>query len=146
MRSVAILAVCQALFTGLQVYLVSKISTIGKIGIALFYHEYRVFRNGWQTFLLFYGIQLAVILLLYFTRKKSGARLAMIVSSTVIFSALAGLLLTYNDFKFTYSHRLLKERFHLAFYLFWLGIMATGIFFLISTRSPSAQQQGQAEY
>ncbi len=125
----------QAALCWLATYLVSKISTIGKIGIALFYKEYRLLRSGWKTFLLFFGIQLLIILLLYLTQKRSSAKKTILTAAVFIALALIGLATTFNDFHHTYSHRLLKERFHLGFYLFWIGWITSCVFFIIKSRN-----------
>ena len=128
---ITVLVLAQAGLCLLSAYLVSKISTIGKIGIALFYKEYRLLRSGWKTFLLFFGIQLLIILLLHLTQKRSSAKKTIFTASVFIALALIGLLTTFNDFHHTYSHRLLKERFHLGFYLFWIGWIASCVFFIV---------------
>lgn len=127
------LILAQAALCWLSAYLISKISTIGKIGIALFYKEYRLLRSGWKTFLLFFGIQLLIILLLHLTRKRSSAKKTIFTASVFIALALIGLFTTFSDFHQTYSHRLLKERFHLGFYLFWIGWIASCVFFIIES-------------
>jgi hypothetical protein len=120
----------QALFSLLQTYFVLKISLIGKIGIALFYKEYALLRSGWKTFFLFFAIQLAVIAVLYIVSKRSSKRAARTTAYALIAMAVAGLWLNFDDFLHTYSHRLLKERFHLGFYLFWAGWIVSCVFFI----------------
>lgn len=130
-RKIAILVLCQAIFTWLQVYFISKISLIGKIGIAVAYKEYRFLRSPWKTYSLLMGVQLLVIGILMYTRHRLPARKHYLACAIVLVLALLGLWYTYNDFVHNYSHRLLKERFHLGFYLFWIGMIATSIFFFV---------------
>jgi hypothetical protein len=148
MRALGLLVLFHTLSTALQVYLIFKISTIGKIGIALFYHEYRVFRSGPKTFALFFSIQLALVIILFLISKYGSRKLIITSTIVLILTAVAGLIYTYNDFMYTYSHRLLKERFHLGFYLFWIGIIVTAMFFLRKTPSTvtpkSSEQQANA--
>lgn len=132
MSRISILVLCQAILCCIEAYLVSKISFIGKAGIALFYKEYRFLRSGWKTFLLFFIVQLMVILVMYLVKNKLPARIARYTSTGLLVIAVAGLWATYHDFQNTFSHRLLKERFHLGFYLFWLGWIGNCIFFLVS--------------
>lgn len=132
MRRTPILITVQGLLCLLQVYLVSKISLIGKVGIALFYKEYRIFRSGWKTFLLFFGLQLLVIVLLQIMEKRGPAKRTIFTATVIGIIAIVGLLFTFIDFQYTYSHRLLKERFHLGFYLFWLCMMGTCVVYIIS--------------
>lgn len=142
-KKITILVGAQALFTILQVYLISRISLIGKVGISLFYKEYRIFRSPWKTYILFFGIQLTIILLLYFLKNRYSGKITNMAAAVLLAIALFGLLYTYNDFLHTYSHRLLKERFHLGFYLFWTGWISTCVFFLTQRdqKYPQAPRQ-----
>ncbi len=128
---ISILILAQAAQTLLAAYFVSKISLIGKIGIALFYKQYKLLRSGWKTFFLFFGIQLLIIGLLWYTQQKRGPRKTIFTAAVFIALALIGLITTYYDFQYTYSRRLLKERFHLGFYLFWIGWMASCVYFIV---------------
>lgn len=130
MSRISILVTGQAILCCIEAYLVSKISFIGKAGIALFYKEYRFLRSGWKTFLLFFTLQLLVIAGMYLVRKKLPARIARFTATGLLVIAVAGLWATYHDFQHTFSHRLLKERFHLGFYLFWIGWIGSCVFFL----------------
>jgi hypothetical protein len=129
-RRIYLLIAFQALFTLLQTYLISKISLIGKVGIALFYKQYALLRSGWKTFFLFFAIQLAVIAIFYIVGQRSSKKAARLVAYVLIGMALVGLWFTFDDFLHTYSHRLLKERFHLGFYLFWAGWIISCVFFI----------------
>jgi uncharacterized membrane protein YsdA (DUF1294 family) len=132
MPRIPTLIVCQAFLCCIEAYFVSKISFIGKTGITLFYKEYRFLRSGWKTFLLFFILQLFIILILYIVKKKLPAKIMRYTAAVLLLIALAGLWATYYDFQYTFSHRLLKERFHLGFYLFWLGWMGSCVYFLVA--------------
>lgn len=54
-------------------------------------------------------------------------RVAHIIALLV---AVAGLYFTYRDFRTDFSHNLMKERFHLGAYLFWIGWVSISLFFL----------------
>jgi hypothetical protein len=136
-KVIPILIVLQFVFSCLQAYLITKISWIGRIGIRFFYKEYTILRSGWKTAALFFAIQLFIILLLWFIQKKCLPRISYWTGCVLLVLALIGLMLTYNDFQHTYTHRLLKERFHLGFYLFWTGWIISCIYFLIGTRIKS---------
>ncbi len=128
------LVLAQAAQSLLATYFISKISLIGKVGIALFYKQYKLLRSGWKTFFLFFGIQLLIIGLLWYMQQKRGRRKTVYTAAIFMILAIIGLVMTYHDFQYTYSHRLLKERFHLGFYLFWIGWMASCIFFMIANK------------
>ncbi|RYY61803.1 MAG: cytochrome d ubiquinol oxidase subunit II [Chitinophagaceae bacterium] len=130
-KKISILVLCHALFTLVQVFLISKISFIGKIGIALMYKEYKFLRSFPKTYFLLFGVQLLVVGILTYTHRKQPRKNHLIACAVIFALAVLGLWYTYNDFVHNYSHRLLKERFHLGFYLFWLGMMASCIFFAI---------------
>lgn len=143
-KQVAILVAAQALLCVISAYLISKISLIGKIGIALFYKEYKILRSGWKTFLLFFMIQLVIIGVLYLLHHKRSRKATVYTALGIMAAALTGLGFTYNDFLHTYTHRLLKERFHMGFYLFWIGMIASCVFFLVqSALSRQRRQEDQ---
>lgn len=130
----SILIACQAFLCCIEAYLVSKISLVGKVGIALFYKEYGLLRSGWKTFLLFFLVQLALVLLLAYAEKKLPVKKLKLLISALFFTGLIGLWGTFYDFQYTFAHRILKERFHLGFYLFWIGWMSTCVYFLMIIR------------
>lgn len=139
-KQLSILIAFQAALCLLATYLISRISLIGKIGIAFFYKEYRLLRSGWKTFLLFFFLQLLIILLLGFMNKKYSAKRTIYSACVIFIISLVGLFTTYNDFLHTYSHRLLKERFHIGFYLFWIGIMITCVFFIFIAKNKPPEE------
>jgi hypothetical protein len=134
-RRLFLLIVSQLLLCWLETYLISKISLIGKIGIATVYKEYHWLRIFWKTYLILSIFQIAVILTLYMIEKRSAKKITNMISTTLFVAGLAGLVLTFQDFLHDYAHRLLKERFHLGFYIFWLSWMATCAYWLFSNRT-----------
>jgi hypothetical protein len=127
---IVLLTCVQALLCWLDVYLISKISWIGKLGIATVHKEYGLLRSDWKTFLLLFSLQIVLIASLTVVRTKCPRRIAALVISMLLTLGAVGLFLTFRDFIYTYTHRLLKERFHLGFYLFWIGWIGTCVFFL----------------
>jgi len=128
---ISLLVLCQVFLCWLEAYLISKISLIGRVGIATVHQEYKLLRSGWKTFLLLLTIQIAVIFLLNLIQKKYSKKVMTVAASSLLALATLGLFVTFQDFLHTYTHRLLKERFHLGFYLFWLAWIATCTFFLV---------------
>ena len=61
----ALLTCGQAFLCWLDVYLISKISWIGKLGIATVHKEYRLLRSDWKTFLLLFSLQIVLIALVF---------------------------------------------------------------------------------
>jgi hypothetical protein len=134
-RRLLVLTLSQMLLCWYETYLISKISTIGKIGIATTYHQYHWLRVFWLTYTVLTVFQLALILTLYMMGKRSTKKMTNLVNTIFLFAGGLGLVLTFQDFMHTYSHRLLKERFHLGFYIFWLCWIGTCAFFLFSNRT-----------
>jgi hypothetical protein len=122
----------QALLMLLAGWLVSHISWIGRVGINLMYKEYSIFKSWWKTALLFFAIQMVLLFLQNVVHKKYSRSVANIASIVLLTTALIGLFATYSDFNNNFSHRILKEKFHLGFYLFWLGWISTCLYYIFS--------------
>lgn len=133
-RSLPLLVVFQAILMGIAGYLISEISFIGRVGINFFYKEYSIFKSAPKTAILFFVIQLVLIGIQWIMNRRYDRKIANIVSGILLVVALLGLYATYNDFQHTLSHRLLKEKFHLGFYLFWLGWISTCVYFMYGVR------------
>ena len=131
MKKTTLLILLQAILSLIAGFLVSKMSWIGRVGINWFHPEYKIFKFWWKTGLLFFGLQLCVIYVLWIVRKKAIARTSFITSLVFLLIAIVGLYLTYNDFQSTFSHKLMKEKFHLGFYIFWLCWAGTSIRFMV---------------
>ena len=125
------------LLTGLAVvagYLLSKATLIGRTGIALFYKEYRFFKYWWKGALAVLTVWLLLFLLHHFLQKRLARRQAALLHMGGLAIAAIGLYITYRDFRIDFSYRLLGERFHLGFYLFWIGWMMVALFYLFQRK------------
>ena len=114
-----------ALLTG---YMLSAISLVGRIGIGLFYHEYRFLKDWWKGALLVYIIWNILFIVHALLRKRMKPSKYTIVSIISITLALIGLFQSFVDFRHTLSHRWLGEPFHLGVYLFWIVWVAIVIY------------------
>jgi hypothetical protein len=133
------------LLAGLAVlsgYLLSKINIIGRAGIALFYKEYRFFKVWWQGALAVFAIWMFLFWLQGFLQKKLVRSQAALLHIAALVIAVIGLYFTYSDFRNDVSHRVIGERFHLGFYLFWIGWMLISLFYLFRQRH-TAPEAGQ---
>jgi hypothetical protein len=139
-RRLFFLALLQLLLCWYETYLISKISTIGKIGIATAYHQYHWLRIFWLTFTILTLFQLGLIVALYIIGKRATKKMTNLVSTILLVAGGLGLVLTFQDFIHTYGHRLLKERFHLGFYIFWISWIGSCIFFLFTPAPHPAPQ------
>lgn len=128
MKATRFIFLLQVVLSLLSGYLISKMSFIGRLGINLFYSEYTIFKSWWQTALLLFTIQLLIFGVQLFIKKRKGNKLAYRFSLGLLLIALIGLYVTYHDFQHTFSHRLLKEKFHLGFYLFWLTWIGSSLY------------------
>ncbi|ANH80228.1 cytochrome d ubiquinol oxidase subunit II [Niabella ginsenosidivorans] len=120
-----------ALLSGI---LTSGISLIGRIGVNTFYKSYQFFRVWWQAGLVCLLLLLLVTGLLYLIdRKFTGIRRKSILGAFLVIF-LAGLYMTYSNFRTDLAHRWLGERFHLGVYLYWIGFCVADVFFIITAR------------
>lgn len=115
---------------GLAGYLLSKASLVGKIGISVFYQQYRFLKTWWQGGLVLFAVWMLLFFLQQKAQQRCQPRTARLVHFGAILVAGIGLYFTYLDFRNSLSHRWLGERFHLGGYLFWFGWISISLFFL----------------
>ncbi|WP_212895835.1 hypothetical protein [Capnocytophaga canis] len=130
MKNAIILTLFQAISSLVSGILISQMSFLGRVGISLKYREYLVFKTWWKTALLIFAVHLAIILLLYLLRKLIGFWRMKIVVALLFALGVAGVYLTYQDFTTT-MHKVMKQKFHFGFYLFWLNWFITCFYFLL---------------
>lgn len=112
-------------------YFLSKASLVGRIGINLFYKQYKFLKIWWHGALLIFIILVIFMFLQGIIQKKLPVLKARMVHIAMIMLAIIGLYLTFYDFRHTTTHRWLGERFHIGGYLFWLGWICISIFYLL---------------
>lgn len=113
-------------------YLMSKASLAGRIGIGLFYKEYRFLKTWWQGALVVLAVLIILLALLAFLQSRIGAVLFRIVCLVMVLLAIIGFNFTWQDFHHTLTHRMLGGRFQLGAYLFWLGWAVISVFFILN--------------
>lgn len=101
--------------------------------MSLFYREYNFLKTWWKGGLLILAALMALYIAHGMVQKKYPASKAKAIHIGACVIALIGLYFTYNDFRHTLSHRLLGERFHLGVYLFWIGWIITGLYYLANS-------------
>jgi hypothetical protein len=121
------------LLAGVSGYVLSKASFVGRMGITLFYRQYRFLKVWWQAGLLVFTIWM-ILFFLQGMAQRRWSSLAKWLHYAAIAVAVAGLYFTYQDFRNTTSHRWLGERFHLGGYLFWIGWIIISVFYLTGPR------------
>jgi hypothetical protein len=133
-RRYPILVIALALFSLIDGYLLSAISFVGRAGISLFYTQYQFLKSWWKGALLVFIIWIILLVVQSWLGKKVKRATAKIMQIALLIIAIAGLYISYADFRNSLSHRWLGERFHLGVYLFWLGWIAISIFMLLQKK------------
>lgn len=128
MRHIKTLISLQLLLSLVCGVLVSEMSFIGRIGINLFHKNYKLFKYWWKTAILFFILFLLLDLFQFLIKRKSPR--ANLYIFVLLIIGLLGLFASFQDFTTNFSHKLLKEKAHLGFYLFWLTWMGSNIYFL----------------
>ena len=121
-------------------YFLSKIPLVGRL--AMHFEEYAMYRplKVWWKGALFVFVVLLVLLLVQHIMDKwlKHAKLAHLLCLAL---AVGGLIYTYNDFRDDYSHRWMRERFHIGGYLLWIGWVAICLFFLFTSKPEPKKPQ-----
>ncbi|MBV4356210.1 hypothetical protein [Pinibacter aurantiacus] len=141
MKRLLPLSVFLAVLSFIAGFLLSKMSFIGRIGISLFYKEYTFMKTWWKGTLVIFAALFFLMLLQAAVDRKLVKKRANSFHLLALTAAIVGMYFTYRDFQYYYTHRLLKEKFHLGGYLFWIGWAGISLYFLFSKQqSPSANE------
>ncbi|MCT6869434.1 hypothetical protein [Apibacter sp.] len=119
--------------------LLSKMSWIGRMGINLFRGEYKILKVWWKTALIIFALQLFFILLQYMVKRLCHLSVSRLIFFLFLLLSCLGLAYTYHDFSTVYEHKIMKERFHLGGYLFWIGFIASHLYFLVTPFQKNVQ-------
>jgi len=134
MKRTSLLLSILLLLSALTGYVLSKASLVGRVGISLFYKQYKFLKVWWQAGLFVFAVWLLLFFVQGWVQRTKAHRTAKLTHIGAIVFALAGLFFTYQDFRQTLSHRWLGERFHLGGYLFWIGWIMISVFYLTGTK------------
>src|SRR5690349_701982 len=104
-RNLFLLIPVLILLAALSGFLLSKPSLVGKIGINLFYKQYRFLHVWWHGALLVFVVWTILLFGQGLAQKKLKRNHAIIVHCSTILLALIGLYFTYRDFRDTTTHR-----------------------------------------
>lgn len=133
MKNTALLILIQGVLSLLCGILSSQMSFIGRMSIQLMYRDYLIFKSWWKTALVFFIIQLAIIIVLAALKAYAGLRTVRVLAFILLLTGLIGAYLTYIDFTTT-SHRFMRTKFHIAGYLFWFSWCINCIYFMVSRK------------
>lgn len=112
-------------------WLLSRMSLIGKVGIWLMHDEYSFLKVWYEGAAVVFIVLMALHGIGALAKHKLSTKSASIYFVATLILAAAGLYATYHDFRSDFTHRILKERFHLGAYLFWAGWMSSSLFYLV---------------
>jgi uncharacterized membrane protein YsdA (DUF1294 family) len=99
--------------------------------------QYKVFKSWWQTAIILFAVQVIVLIIQWMIKRKASRKTARTTILIFLSVGIAGLYLTYNDFQSIFTHRLMKEKFHLGFYLFWLSWIISSLYLLATKKKIS---------
>jgi hypothetical protein len=136
MKRKSILVLFLLVLSGIAGYLLSKASLVGRVGISLFYKQYKFLKVWWQGALLLFIVWMILFFLQGLVQRKLSPMASALIQVGAICAAFVGLYFTFQDFRHTTSHRWLGERFHLGGYLFWVGWIIISGFYLTEKRKP----------
>jgi len=128
------LLVILLLLSSISGYLMSKPSLVGRVGIDLFYREYRFLSVWWKGALSVFIVLFLLTLIqgmIHFRVRKGRSVLFQVL---FLLLAVGGFIITYMDFHSDRTHRWLRDRFHIGVYLFWCGWALVSIFYLLSPK------------
>lgn len=124
------LILCIAILSLISGYLISRASLIGGVGMSLFYKQYTFLKTWWKGAIVVF----LILMILFFVQGLLQKRIAnprRIQILLLVFAGL-GLYFTYSEFRHDLSYRLMGERFHLGFYLFWINWMLISLFYIFT--------------
>ncbi|MEO6914745.1 MAG: hypothetical protein ABI151_03050 [Chitinophagaceae bacterium] len=121
------------LLSQLSGYLISKASFFGGMGMSLFYRNYAFLKTWWKGAIVVFILLMALLAIQaqIQQRVEQAKRIQIII---LVFAAV-GLYFTFSTFRHDLSYRLMGERFHLGFYLFWIGSMIISLYYIF-VKSP----------
>lgn len=134
MKTLLYLGIFQAFLSAVSAWLMAQMSFIGKLGIGLFYSEYKILKSPVETGLTIFGVQMVVVALLFLLYNFASKKITNIFAGIILVLAVLGLGYTIYDFTYEFSHKILKTKFHIGFYLIWFGIIITCIIYLIKPK------------
>lgn len=127
-------------------YLVTKGSWLGRKGMGIFHREYLFLNTWWQGTATFFGVLVILVCLHAVFQRFLSVTIAKTMHAIMLLMAFTGLYLTRYDFRHDLEHRLMGQRFHVGFYMFWLGWVIICVYFIILKKNPitNADKKGQA--
>ena len=123
-----------AVLSAVSGWLMSRMSWLGRVGVNWFHKEYKFLKVWYEGGAVVFVVLLILFAIQYLADRKLKTVIARIVQVVALLAAFGGLWLTYSDFRTDFTHNILKERFHLGAYLFWVGWISISLFLLATAR------------
>ena len=123
-------------------WLIHRMSWIGRVGINLAHKEYKFLKVWYQAGAAVFVTLLILYILQHFATRRLSRSSSNLVNGVALLLALGGLYMTYSDFHSDFTHSILKERFHLGAYLFWIGWISISLY-LFATRQKQLRDSEQ---
>jgi len=123
-----------AVLSAISGWLMSRMSWIGRVGVNLIHKEYKFLKTWYEGGGIVFGVLLILFLLQYLSRRRMAPIVSISLQLLALIAAICGLWLTYSDFREDFTHSILKERFHLGAYLFWVGWISISLYCLAVIR------------
>ena len=134
-----------ALLSVVSGILITQMSLLGRIGIHTMYRQFMVFRSWWKTALLLFAAQCLLLGLLWGVQKMANLSVAKKTAWLLLIVGIAGFGATYWDFSTT-MHKVMKAKFHVGFYLFWIGWWVSCLYFItIKNEKPNNEIVSQLD-
>lgn len=129
MKRFWIIFIIQLCISLISAHLITQMSWLGRIGISLFYTEYAILKSFWKVALILFSVQTLLLIILHTLYSFKKILALKIVSGIISISSLLGLAYAVYDFSETFSHRILKEKFHMGVYVFLVSIFCLSLFY-----------------
>ncbi len=128
------LLVLLAIISLISGYLMSQMSAVGRLGINLVHQEYKFLKVWWQGATVVFAALLVLYLVQLVLDRAFVYIAGKIVHFLLLLAAVGGMYLTYSDFDDDFTHKILRQRFHIGAYLFWVGWMLISLYFITAKR------------
>jgi hypothetical protein len=141
MKKYILFILCLAAIAATSGYLMANMSWIGRLGINLMHREYKFLKVWWQGALAVYALLLILFTFHYILHRTFSKLTGRALHIVFIAVAFLGAYFTWSDFSKDFSHHLLRSRFHVGAYLFWVGWILIGVFFLNTEKPQRLKKQ-----
>lgn len=145
MKKILSILVFQLILAIIAAILMSQMSWWGRIGISLFHKDYEILKEPIKTAPIIFGVQGTLVLILHVAHAFTKRKISRIICVLILILSIIALIYTIYDFRETFSYRILKAKFHYGFYLIWIGIMISSIYYFFLPKRKSLNSVKEAD-